>query len=112
MTLARAAKRRSTMLVLKANVSKAYRRGRVLGSDRHWQPCRTRSAPPWANTVGAVGIGSSGYWWGRLGGSVGRIIWSLLGQCDLWLFCRLLWLWAGGTDAVANIALSLWLLGI
>eukprot|EP00973_Karenia_brevis_P086689 12020764-Karenia_brevis.AAC.1 len=62
------------MLGLKADVSEAHRRVKVLRSHQRWQLCRTRPDFLWANTVGTFRIGSAGYWWGRLGGSVGRII--------------------------------------
>eukprot|EP00973_Karenia_brevis_P052727 7327383-Karenia_brevis.AAC.1 len=54
------------------------------------------------------GIGRAGYWWGRLGGTIGRIVWSLLGQCNFWifLFAEDLDFLAAGTDAIADIALT------
>eukprot|EP00973_Karenia_brevis_P037611 5190488-Karenia_brevis.AAC.1 len=73
-TLVRAARRRSTMIGLKADVSKAHRRVRVFEPEQRWQLCRTRADFIWANTVGTFGIGSAGYWWGRLGGAIGRIL--------------------------------------
>ena len=49
----------------------------------------------WVNTVGTFGIASAGYWWGRAGAAVARLlhyllgyqhaVWSLLYSDDGWI---------------------------
>ena len=53
-------------LLLMGDVSKAHRRVKVREQDWGYQACRLHPGKVWVNCVGTYGIGSAGYWWGRL----------------------------------------------
>ena len=83
--LGRAARLRSTVFGLKADVSKAHRRVWVARQDHGLQACKTSPGRIWLNQVGTFGVGSAGYWWGRLGASAGRLILSFMGRENFFL---------------------------
>eukprot|EP00973_Karenia_brevis_P010877 1472565-Karenia_brevis.AAC.1 len=61
MVVTRSGHRCCTMMGLKADVKRGYRRCKVHRADQRWQICRTRTGGVWVNTVGTFGIGSAGY---------------------------------------------------
>ena len=74
-------KKRSTFLLLKADVSKAHRRIKILKPgwkyqvaqiDQHW----------WVNKVGTYGVASAQLYWGRLAALLLRILYALFPEVD------------------------------
>ena len=68
---------------LQADVSKAHRR--FLHRPRDWGllAFRIREGDDiWLNRVGTFGIGSAGYWWGRLAGIISRCALSMTGSSE------------------------------
>eukprot|EP00973_Karenia_brevis_P017830 2449904-Karenia_brevis.AAC.1 len=64
------------MMGLESDVSKVHRRCKIHKDDQRWQTGRSRPEMAWVNTVGMLGVGSAGCWWARLGGGLGRLVYS------------------------------------
>jgi hypothetical protein len=60
---------------LQGDVSKAHRRVLIRKQDWGLLACRASQdqSRVWINRVGTFGVGSAGYWWGRLAGGIARI---------------------------------------
>ena len=55
---------------LLGDVRQAHRRVKIVKRDWGLQACRLKKGTLWVNTVGTYGVGSAGYYWGRLGAAV------------------------------------------
>ena len=83
---------------LTGDVARAHRLVKIAREDWGLLACRTgigNSDALWLNKVGAFGIASAAYHWSRLLGGVGRAVYYLLGQAEIFLLAYvddLLWL--------------------
>ena len=66
--------------LLLADASKAHRRIAVKEKDWGLLACRVRSDHVWLNKVGTYGVGSAGYFWGRLAGALHRLGFYVAGK--------------------------------
>ena len=82
-------------MLLKADVTKAHRRVKVLRKDCGFQVA-SLGDEWWVNKVGTYGMASAQSYWGRLAALLLRILYSLFPQVDwnfvfvddfLWLLC-------------------------
>ena len=68
------------VFALLGDVSQAHRQIKVVERDWGLQACRLQQGRLWINTVGTYGVGSAGYWWGRLAAAVlVRLLYYLIG---------------------------------
>ena len=82
--MARAADSSTTHFVLTLDVVKAHRRIRIREKDWGLQTCRLSRPDLWVNRVGTFGVGSSCYWWSRLGGLLSRAVSAFLLRTLVW----------------------------
>ena len=85
------------MFGLSGDVARAHRLVRVAEADWGLLACKTgvRSDHIWINTVGTFGNGSAAYHWSRLMSGIGKAVYYMLGQSELFiLVCvdDLLWI--------------------
>ena len=68
-----------------ADISHAHRRVLIRASDWGLLGCRAKTgdATLWLNKVGTFGVSSAAYWWTRLFGCVGRLVWHVLSDDPL-----------------------------
>ena len=78
------ASRATTAFGLKADVSKAHRRFKLLRKDWGLVACEIKPGELWLNKVGTFGMASSNYWFARLIGGPSRLIMTLLGRKVFW----------------------------
>ena len=83
--LARASTMEGSFFSLQADVSKAHRRFLYRRQDWGLLACRLSEGHVWINKVGTFGVGSAGYWWGRLAGIVMRCALSLMFYDEVWV---------------------------
>jgi hypothetical protein len=75
---------------LQADVKMAHRRFLHRPQDHGFLACRLDAGSLWINRVGTFGVGSAGYWWGRLAAMISRLCWTLLpnarhGVLHMWM---------------------------
>ena len=99
-----------------ADVNEAHRQVPVHPDDAPLQACQVRPGGPiFINLVGTFGVASAGYWWGRLGAALVRLLYAVLGDdlCVwLFLFADDFLLFSGGAHWVDGIILPLFLLRV
>lgn len=74
---------------LLADYSKAHRRIKILRKEWGYLGCRLNDTETWVHCVGAFGIGSAAYWWGRAAAGLVRLQHAVLGPqylLDILLF--------------------------
>ena len=71
----------STFLLLKADVSKAHRRIKILRSGWKYQVAQI-DQQWWVNKVGAYGVASAQLYWGRMAALLLRILYALFPEVD------------------------------
>ena len=74
-------KKDSTFLLLKADVSKAHRRIKILKSGWKYQVAQI-DQQWWVNKVGTYGVASAQLYWGRMAALLLRILYSLFPEVD------------------------------
>ena len=74
-------KKDSTFLLLKADVSKAHRRIKILKSGWKYQVAQI-DQQWWINKVGTYGVASAQLYWGRMAALLLRILYSLFPEVD------------------------------
>ena len=107
-------KRGTTAFGLKADVSKAHRRFKLIREDWGLVACEVVPGEVWLNTVGTFGLASSNCWFGRLISGPSRIVGALLGQEVIWqLLSSDDHKWAAnGANALHNLLFALFILGL
>ena len=97
-----------------ADVQEAHRQVHVAPEDAPLQACQlSPGGPVFVNLVGTYGISSAGYWWGRLGAALTRLLSYVFGDgFMLWvlLFADDWLLLSGGRDWMGGIVYALLLL--
>ena len=85
----------SQWILLKADVTKAHRRIKVLPRDWRFQVAQLEDEW-WVNKVGTYGMASAQLYWGRMAALLLRILYYLFPQID-WALC--LWMTSAGCSA-------------
>jgi len=102
---------------LTADVKEAHRQVRVAPQDVPLQACQLEpGGDVYLNLVGTYGVASAGYWWGRLGAALSRLVYATLGGGDLLLWLLLFaddWLlFSGGKLWNEGLVLPIFLLRV
>ena len=94
-------------VLLKANVTKAHRRVKVLRKDWRFQVA-SLGEEWWVNKVGTYGMASAqSYYWGRLAALLLRVLYALFPQVD-WNFVFVDdFLWLLRSEGAVNVAVAL-----